>query len=212
MLIYYGKALSKHFSIYINFSFQKTPGRAFDRRDIPQALTLFPGQTRVAPAAGGTAPALAIANAFKALEDIEYEPEPGLRRQSCRRMGAHCASAQQENEVVPAAVDGQFVDEARVGLAARIAIPFNQDALGDAADVMPLGMGAHIDNPRAMLRELVRLARRHGSGIGQTRGYAAFGGANKNLFENSNWSVHGIPIWFQRRLLGRICRNCLLQT
>lgn len=192
MSIYYGKALSKHFSIYINFSFLKTLVQAFGWQDIRQALTLFPGQTCVSPAAGSAAPALAIAPAFKSLEDIEYEPEPALRRQCCRRMGANRASAQQKNEVLPPAVGGQFVDEAGVGLAARIAVPFDQVAAGNPADKMPLGMGAHINNPCAMLRELVRLARQDGSGIGQTRVLAAFGGTHKNFFETSNWSVHGI--------------------
>jgi hypothetical protein len=55
-------------------------------------------------------------------------------------------------------------------------------------------MGAHIDNPRAVLRQLVCLNRRNGSGVGQAGGLAAFGGTRKNFFSISNSGVHVIPL------------------
>ena len=123
----------------------------------------------MAPASDLVAVPVGILVALETLQDVVGVGEARARSKTCACIGAGAAAAQEHHQCFRIDLTLELGQEMRIRFISGVQHPFDLDRVGDAADPVPFGTGAHIDQPGAggELQYVPRFARCQGSGVGE---------------------------------------------
>ncbi len=160
----------------------------------------MPGQAGGTPAADAVALAVGVLVALEAFEDVVAVGEARFGGGLGCRVGTSAGTTQEHQQGLGGFRMFQGLDEMRVGLIARIGLPFDFDGARHTADPVPLGFGPHVDKPgaRGKLQQFVGLLRRQRTFVGQLH----FAGTGLCQREDFVQTSHGLALSGRTRMRG----------